>query len=61
MHKGKQSKWKKEETYEKMDKELLEELSSAENEGFSMGQYLIDNKKSIKKKDSDFKSTKQID
>ena len=37
MHKDKQSKWKKEETYEKMDKELLEELSSAENEGFLSG------------------------
>jgi len=58
MHKDKQSKWKKEETYEKMDKELLEELSSAENEGLSMGQYLINNRKIIKKRNSKFLTKK---
>jgi len=58
MAKDKKNKWKKVEANEKMDKELLNEIARAENEGFSMSQYLIDNKKSIKKKDSDFKSTK---
>jgi len=61
MAKDKKSKRKKDGADEKMDKELLDEIARAENEGFSMSQYLIDNKKSIKKKDSDFKSTKQID
>ena len=61
MSKNKKSIKQKKETSEEMDKELLDEIARAENEGFSMSQYLIDNKKSIKKKDSDFKSTKQID
>ncbi len=61
MSKNKKSIKRKKEMSEEMDKELLDELARAENEGFSMSQYLIDNKKSIKKKDSDFKSTKQID
>ena len=52
MAKDKKSKWKKDEANEKMDKELLNEIARAENEGFSMSQYLIDNKKSIKKKDT---------
>ena len=58
MAKDKNSKRKKNGADEKMDKELLDEIARAENEGFSMSQYLIDNKKSIKKKNSDFKSTK---
>ena len=58
MAKDKKSKRKKDRTDKKMDKELLNEIARAENEGFSMSQYLIDNKKSIKKKDNDFKSTK---
>jgi len=61
MSKNKKSIKQKKETPEEMDKELLNEIARAENEGFSMSQYLIDNKKSIKKKDNDFKSTKQID
>ena len=61
MAKDKKSERKKDGADEKMDKELLDEIARAENEGFSMSQYWIDNKKSIKKKDSDFKSTKQID
>ena len=61
MTKDKKSKRKKDMADEKMDKELLNEIAHAENEGFSMSQYLLDNKKSIKKKDSGFKSTKQID
>ena len=52
MAKDKKSKWKKAEANEKMDKELLNEIARAENEGFSMSQYLIDSKKSIKKKDT---------
>ena len=58
MAKDKKSKWKKAEANEKMDKELLDEIARAENEGFSLSQHLMDNKKSIKKKDSKFKSTK---
>ena len=61
MSKNKKSIKQKKEMSEEMDKELLDEIARAENEGFSMSQYLMDNKKSIKKKDSDFKSTKQID
>ena len=61
MAKDKKSKWKKAEANEKMDKELLNEIARAENEGFSMSQYLMDNKKNNKKKDSGFTSTKQID
>ena len=60
MSKNKKSIKQKKEMSEEMDKELLDEIARAENEGFSMSQYLMDNKKSIKKKDSDFKSTKQI-
>lgn len=45
MAKDKKSKWKKAEANEKMDKELLNEIARAENEGFSMSQYLLDNKK----------------
>ena len=58
MSKNKKSIKQKKEMSEEMDKELLNEIARAENEGFSMSQYLIDNKKSIKKKDNDFKSTK---
>ena len=58
MAKDQESKGKKEEIYEEMDKELLDEIARAENEGFSMSQYLMNNKKSIKKKVSNFKSTK---
>jgi len=58
MSKNKKSIKHKKETAEEMDKELLDELARAENEGFSLSQHLMDNKKSIKKKDSKFKSTK---
>jgi len=61
MSKNKKSKGQKKEMSEEMDKELLDELANAENEGFSMSQYLMSNRKNIKKKDSNFKSTKQID
>jgi len=61
MSKNKKNIKQKKEMSEEMDKELLNEIACAENEGFSMSQYLMDNKKSNKKKDSDFKSTKQID
>jgi len=61
MSKNKKSIEQKKEMYEEMDKELLDELANAENEGFSMSQYLMSNRKNIKKKDSNFKSTKQID
>jgi len=61
MAKDQENKWKKEEIYEEMDKELLDELARAENEGFSISQYLMNNRQSVKKKDSNFKSTKQID
>jgi len=61
MSKNKKSIKQKKEMSEEMDKELLNEIARAENEGFSMSQYLMDNKKNNKKKDSGFKSTKQID
>ena len=47
MAKDKKSERKKDGADEKMDKELLDEIARAENEGFSMSQYLIDNKKSF--------------
>jgi len=46
MAKDKKSEQKKDGADEKMDKELLDEIARAENEGFSMSQYLLDNKKS---------------
>jgi len=46
MAKDKKSKRKKDEANEEMDKELLYELARAENEGFSMFQYSINNRKS---------------
>jgi len=46
MAKDKKSKRKKDEANEEMDKKLLYELARAENEGFSMFQYLINNRKS---------------
>ena len=45
MAKDKKSELKKNGEDEKMDKELLDEIARAENEGFSMSQYLSDNKK----------------
>jgi len=53
MSKNKKSIKQKKEMSEEMDKELLNEIARAENEGFSMSQYSLD-----KKKNSDFKSTK---
>ena len=46
MAKDKKSERKKNRANEKMNKELLDEIARAENEGFSMSQYLLDNKKS---------------
>ena len=46
MAKDKKNEWKKDGADEKMDKELLDEIAHAENEGFSMSQYWLDNKKS---------------
>ena len=50
MSKNKKSIEQKKEMSEEMDKELLDEIARAENEGFSMSQYLMDNKKNDKKK-----------
>jgi len=61
MIKDKKSKGKKEETYEGMDKELLDELALAENEGFSMAQHLMNNRKKLRKRIAKIKSAKQID
>jgi len=54
MSKNKKSIKQKKETFEEMDKELLDEIARAENEGFSMSQYLMDNKKILRKKKSSF-------
>ena len=45
MTKNKKSKRKKDGTDKKKDKELLDEMARAENEGFSMGLNLLDYKK----------------
>jgi len=54
MAKDKKSERKKDGADEEMDKELLDEIARAENEGFSMSQYLMDNKKILRKKKSSF-------